>query len=212
MGEDKTPRKSDGMHCRCGHVPGFTLTELLVVVFLLFAVMGLTFGLMADTGDGGGGSQKVPPYRVANAMYIQSALERQRVAILNYMDLTGALPGDDARPADIGGVEVRGDGDGRIEKFGNENVKLFVDLAGAKLNRSDTVRVRGQVLDLYWASLDVGGRQLAPGNFFYLSGIHPAEAIALDARFDDGQSDRGDIVFSVKDDKADLYVRLKLIQ
>lgn len=195
-----------------GWVPGFTFTEFFVAVIVLFAVMGLAFGLMSFSGEGDAGKRSVPPYRVANAMYIQTALENMRVSFETYQDTFGALPGDDARAATVDGETVRGNANGRIERWNGEDLKVFVDLVDAGVLDSDVVRIRGRILEVFWADLLVDGRPMGRGNYFFLSGIHLDEAFQLDRTLDDGSGNAGNIVYTENDGFADLYVKLELHQ
>ncbi|WP_461210037.1 hypothetical protein [Desulfocurvus sp. DL9XJH121] len=188
---------------------GYSQTEILTGVAL---VALLLFGLLSVVLSPGGDDGGVPPYRAANAMYVYNALERQRVAVLTYTDMTGMLPGDDTRPAMVDGVLVAGNDDGRIDSGRGEAAKAFVDLQETGVNPDREIRIRGLVLELLWVRLMSGGKVLVEDNFFKLPGVDRQEALAFDRKFDDGHQDAGNAVYLGNDDTVDFYYRLTLIR
>ena len=189
---------------------GFGQLELLTGVVL---VGGLLLGVLLLVVDRGDGSESVPSYRMAYATYAYNALERERLAILSYLDTNGVLPGDDSRPRDISGKLVAGNEDGRIDDKAGESAKVFMDLHEAGLIPDENVRIRGRGLKLSWVRLLSGGKVLDEGNFFKLTGINKDEAKGFDMRFDDGGSASGNVLyFDDDDDGVSFYYRLELLK
>lgn len=192
---------------------GYSQYELIAAIFLIFLLL---FGvlIMVMPGDGydtDTGELDVPPYRWANAMYAYNALQRVQAGAMAYFDLHQHIPGDSPKKFENATHSIRGDGDGRIERSGKENVKFFIDLHRAGIMPSETILIRGRELDVFWLELKADDRVLSQGNFFKLPGMNLAEARALDYKYDDGWNDGGDIFYSIRDDDtADLYVNFKL--
>lgn len=189
---------------------GYSQVELITgfaLVALLFLGLLYMVNPLASDEDPDG----VPVYRAANAIYISNALERQRVAIMNYYDMRGVLPGDDPVPREIDGELVRGNEDGRITLESGESAKVFADLYAAGLNPVPQVRVRSKDLKVLWVRLGADGHVLREGNFFKLEGLNRLEALGMDSRYDDGRSDAGRILFIPgDDDTVVLYSELDL--
>ena len=189
---------------------GFGQLELLASL----AVIGcLLLGVLLLVAGRGNGSESVPSYRMAFATYVYNALERERLAIMSYVDTKGVLPGDDSQPRTISGRLVEGNEDGRIDAEAGESVKVFVDLHEAGLIPKEIVRIRGRALGLSWVRLLSGGNVLDEGNFFKLTGINKDEAKGFDMRFDDGGSASGNVLyFDDDDDGVSFYYRLELLK
>lgn len=194
--------------------PGYTQSEFLVAVFVVFLlIVGFLYVVAPAGGDSEAEEAGVPVYRWANAMYARNALERYRVAVMNYYDLYGQLPGDSATGARNSTGGIIGNNNGRVEREIEENIKFFNDLYESGITVSRTVRIRGRVLDFYWMNLYANNTLAGQGNFFKLPRFNRAEARALDYKFDDGWNDSGDIISSVNDDgTVDLYVKFSLYE
>ncbi|NJB67871.1 hypothetical protein GGQ74_001511 [Desulfobaculum xiamenense] len=190
--------------CRAGR-RGFAISELLVGVLLLFAVLlGLLYIWTTDEGTQGRGLD-VTPYRTANAVYAYNLLESYRVAVMNYIDMYGHLPGDE------GAVNGTGRGDWRIERALGEDALAVAELHASGVVPTANPRVRGCALDLYWVSLVADGRELGGANYFVLRGFNADEARAMDWKFDDKRADAGNILYSpVDDEHVDLFLKIKL--
>ncbi|MDY7001328.1 MAG: hypothetical protein SVS15_06060 [Thermodesulfobacteriota bacterium] len=187
---------------------GYTQSELVAAVFVVFLlILGVLY--VATPGeDSGAGDAGVPVYRWANAMYAHNALERYRIAVMNYYDMHGQLPGDSSTDARNSTGGIIGNNNGRVEREIEENVKFFKDLYASGVTVSETIRIRGGILDFYWMKLYANSTLAGEGNFFKLPGFNRAEARALDYKFDDGWNDSGDIISSLNDNgTVDLYVK-----
>ncbi|MEW5774237.1 MAG: hypothetical protein AB1916_12025 [Thermodesulfobacteriota bacterium] len=201
------PRRSPGAARRAGDSPGFTMPEMALGLFLVFAlVLGL---LLVVTWEGGdidrpGG---VNPYRAHYAGYIHDRLLAWRGAIMNYRDMTGVLPGDGPGGTNATGGPI-GNGNGRVERENGENQKFFSDLHGAGLASEPVVRVRSRIMDFYWADLTRNGTTAKPDHYMKLPNIHADEALAYDFKYDDKNRLSGDAVFFPNPDgTVDLFVR-----
>lgn len=192
-------------------LPGYNQVELILGICLVAALL---LGLLAMVNPfAGEESEDIPAYRWANAMYIYNAIERQRVAVMSYVEMSGALPGDSAEAQEIDGRLVVGNGNGRIETGNGEKDKVFPDLFRAGINPEGHVRIRGKVLELSWMELKDGKKILGTGNFFKLPGVDPLEARAYDSRYDNGSSDSGDVVYARNESEGvDLYIKMNLFR
>jgi hypothetical protein len=171
-------------------------------------VMLLPGGYDPETGE-----LDVPPYRWSNAMYAYNALQRVETGARTYYDMHAYLPGDSTEVFQNATIRLEGDGDGRIERGRDENVKFFRDLYQSGIMPAPVIRIRGSILDIYWVELTAEGRDLSEGNFFKLPGFNLDEARALDYKFDDAWNDTGDVFYSLnEDDSVDLYVNFRLFR
>jgi len=192
---------------------GYAQSELVVAVFVVFLlILGVLYvatpGEDSEARDAG-----VPVYRWANAMYAHNALQRYRVAVMNYHDMYGQLPGDSSTEALNSTGGIIGNNNGRVEREIEENVKFFKDLHESGITPSETIRIRGGTLDFYWMNLYANNTLAGQGNFFKLPSFNEAEARALDYRFDDGWNDSGDIISSLNDNgTVDLYVKFSIYE
>lgn len=189
--------------------PGFTMTESLVGILLVFALLFGVLVYMTRDGGGAGEDYGVSPYRAFYADYIRNNLNGWKSAILSFKGTNGALPGDCATPraANSSGQFI-GDNNGRVEREKEENLKFFQDLYAAGLASDPRILVRGRTMDFYWADLTKNGATAVPDNYMKLPGIHHDEALALDRKTDDGDRRSGDVVFfDNPDGSVDLFVR-----
>jgi len=187
---------------------GFTIFEMVLGVFLVFALL---LGVLIVITSEGSGTEKdygVSPYRAMYAGYINNRLKEWTNAILSYQNMNGALPGDSSSsPFTNSSGGTIGDNNGRVEKDKEENVKFFRDLFDAGLASEPRVRVRNRVMDFYWADLSRNHTRGAAGNYFKLPCIHRDEALALDQKFDDGSRTSGSVLyFDNPDGTVDLFV------
>lgn len=200
------PRQS---HINARKVSGYVNYEAWIGIALVGILMlGLlaVFNPFSDDED-------ISAYRSANAMYIFSALERQRVAALNFYDTYGALPGDAPTAALVDGKQVKGNGNGRIEASSFENRKFFTDLFNAKLNPVENVRVRGKKLNVLWTRLLGDGEDIGEGHYFKLVGLNSADAYAFDYKYDNGHNGSGDVMYVKRTDgTVTLYARFELFK
>lgn len=193
---------------KCGGVRGFVMVEFLAAVAIVFVLLLALLYIVNPTGKGAE-SGNVPMFRAANASYAYSLLERYRIDALSYIERTSKLPGDGSPKRAENAT--RGMGNGKIEKDFGENVLFFEDLYNTGFIQSETVRIRGLMLDVYWTDLFVGDVRVGEGNYFKLRGMNIFEAIALDHKYDDGNNATGNVVYNVvDDDTADLYYKLRL--
>ncbi len=192
---------------------GYTQSEFLVAVFVVFLLILGVLYVVTPGEDSEAGDAGVPVYRWANAMYAHNALERFRIAVVNYYDMHGQLPGDSATDARNSTGGIIGNNNGRVERENEENVKFFKDLYASGSTPSETIRIRGGVVDFYWMNLYANSTLAGEGNFFKLPQFNKAEAKALDHKFDDGWNDTGDIISSLNDDgTVDLYVKFLMYE
>lgn len=185
---------------------GRAVSELLVGVLIVSIVLlGLLYLWTEDDKPTEFGID-VSPYRVANAVYAHNLLERYRLAVMNYIDMYGQLPGDVGAQAN-----GTGRGDWRLERQYGEGERALADMADASVVPRGTLRVRGRELELAWVSLVADERELTGANYFVLRGFNRDEARAMDWKFDDGRNNDGDILYAVRgEDVVDLYMRLEL--
>ena len=192
---------------------GYTQSEFVAAVFVVFLlVLGVLY--VATPGEDSGAEEAdVPVYRWANAMYTRNALERYRIAVMNYYDMHGQLPGDSSTDARNSTGGIIGNNNGRVEREIEENVKFFKDLYESGATPSEIIRIRGGILDFYWMNLYANNTLAGEGNFFKLPDFNRAEARALDYKFDDGWNDSGNIISSLNDNgTVDLYVKLLMYE
>ncbi|MBU1001819.1 MAG: hypothetical protein KKE73_04785 [Proteobacteria bacterium] len=192
-------------------LPGYNQVELILgfglVALLMLGLLTVVNPFAGDQTEG------IPSYRAANAMYIYSAIEQQRVAVMSYTEMTGALPGDNPVAVEVDGRLIKGNGNGRIEVANGEKDKVFPDLYNAGINPAHYVRVRGKILEFSWVELRDGDKILGVGHFFKLPGVHPLEARAYDAKHDDDSSDSGDVVYARNETEGvDLYIKFNLFR
>lgn len=185
---------------------GFALSEMLVGVLIFSSILLALLYMWTADGDDDAVGIDVSPYRVANAIYAHGLLEGYRVAVMQYVDMHGYLPGDTGAPAN-----ATGRGDWRIEREYGEDKAVFEALARAGVVPRGTLRVRGRELAFFWATLMSGEEGLQGANYFVLRGFNRDEARAMDWKFDDGRNNDGNILYAiVDDDVVDLYYKLEL--
>lgn len=185
---------------------GLVVSEFLTLFFVILVILLAMVNIFTlNSGD-----ESVPPYRSANAMYVHQALERTRLAVLEYQEQFGALPGDDRHPLVIEGKTVAGNHDGRIDPENGEAAKVFADMASANILPEPAVRIRGIGLELLWVRFLAEGRLVAEDNYFRLKGMDRLEALAYDRKFDDGNPLNGLVFFFGDDDEVTFYSKLAL--
>lgn len=159
----------------------------------------------------GDDNEDIPSYRVANAMYIYNAISRQKVALMNYIDMHGDLPGDSALPIMVDGRMIVGNGNQKIETENGEKDKVFPELFQSGVASQGYARIRSRDLELAWMVLKDGEKILGTGHFFKLSGINALEARAYDRKYDDDSSDTGHVLYARnKTEGVDLFIKLDL--
>lgn len=187
-------------------ISGLSTYETVVGVFLIFALLlGILVLVTSESGD----DYDVSPYRVMYATYLYGRANEWSAVIQGFQERQGALPGDSSRPAftDAQGRAV-GDNNGRVERDKGENLKFFNDLYASGLASEPVIRVRGRVMDFYWADLARNGTSTRPGHYMKLPNIHRDEALALDRKFDDRDRTGGNVLyFDNPDGTVDLFIR-----
>lgn len=187
---------------------GFSILEMLVGVFLVFALVLGILNLVTSEGGGTEEDYGVSPYRAMYATYLYGRITEWSSVIQSFKDRHGNLPGDSAQPpfSDADGRAV-GDGNGRVEREKGENRKFFNDLYLAGLASEPLIRLRGRIMDFYWADLSVNGTHSRPGNYMKLPNINRDEALALDHKYDDRDRNRGNVLYFDNPDRTvDLFV------
>jgi len=182
---------------------GFTLAEIAIVLVLI----GLLVGLLL-LGDG--------VLTTSRIRFMENQFDGLKVAILNYQDRYGALPGDDARAAGRWPAGAKnGNGDGRIGGLyqapppaGDPVTNLVIDPAtgdGESLNFWWQLRLAGlivapppvvtpvaQPLNFYAGVIGVQWAPLGFPRLAVCTANVPGEvAIGIDNRTDDGDPRRG---------------------
>lgn len=187
---------------------GLVAAEFLLLFFLILVVIIAVVNIFTLDSDDGG----IPPYRSANAMYVYNALERSRIAVVQYHEMYGMLPGDDGHPRVVDGKVITGNEDGKIDPVAGEDRKVFADMlaAGVLPVKDGVVRIRGVELELLYLRFMAENKVLQQGNYFRLSGMNRLEALAFDRKFDDGNPDSGNVLFFGKGDNVDFYFKLVL--
>ncbi len=182
-----------------GLVPGFGFLEFSMLLGLISLVLFGLITMFSSVDDSP--YPDVTPYQWANTLYAHSQLERLRVAMLNYTDQAGGLPGD----------FPDGNGNGIIERELGEDATVFRDMIQAGVIPQEAFLIRGRVPEVYHTVLQAEGRVLGEGHFIKLAGFPRVEALALDRKYDDARNDSGNIIFSNNGtDDIDLFVKLVL--
>lgn len=175
---------------------GFSVFELVVGVFVVFALL---LGVLILVTSEGGGSQKdfsVSPYRAMYAGYINNRLKEWTNALLSYQEMHGYLPGDFPDPGYINSKgQAIGNADGRVERENEENIKFFSDLYHSGLSSDPRIRVRSHLLDFFWFDPARNATRGEAGNYFVLPGTNRDEALALDHNYDDGDKTAGRVLY-----------------
>lgn len=187
------------------------MVEIFVGALLVFALLLGVLSLLTGSVETGAERPRIPPYRSANAVYIQRALQRWKMALNVAMDSSGALPGDAGSFSSPAPGEKRvGDNNGRVEKEKGENRQFFLDLYSGGYSPEPEIRIRGRVLDFYWADMSRNATSARDGHYLKLPNIHPDEVLALDLKIDDGNATSGAVLsFPNPDGSVDLFVRFE---
>lgn len=176
---------------------GFSIYEMVVGVFLVFAlVLGILI-LVTMEGTGSNEDYGVSPYRAMYATYLHGRLTEWSSVINSYTERYGALPGDSSRPpfTDEQGRSVVGNGNFRVERENGENRKFFHDLYAAGMASEPLIRVRGRVMDFYWRERDANGTRSQAGNYVTLPNVNRDEALAMDYKYDNRDPLSGGVLY-----------------
>lgn len=188
---------------------GFSIYEMVVGVFLVFALVLGILTLVTMEGTGTEEDYGVSPYRAMYATYIYGRLQEWSSVFHSFSERFGALPGDSPRPpfTDGQGRNIVGNGDSRVERERGENLKFSHDLYAAGMANQPAVLVRGRAMDFYWREGNANGTRSKAGNYMKLPNINRDEALALDHKYDDGSRDSGNVFyFDNPDGSVDLFV------
>lgn len=188
---------------------GFSAFEMVVGVLLVFALLLGLLILVTSEGDGTEEDYGVSPYRAMYATYLHGRLNEWTSVIQSFKDQQGFLPGDSPRPpfTDADGRAI-GDMNGRVERDKGENRKFFNDLYVSGLASEPLIRLRGRIMDFYWADLGRNGTDARPGHYMKLPNVHRDEALALDHKYDDRDRTRGAVLyFENPDGSVDLFIQ-----
>jgi hypothetical protein len=188
---------------------GLAAFEMLVGVLLVFALLLGILVLVTSEGSGTEENYSVSPYRAMYATYLHNRLNEWSTVIQGFKEQHGVLPGDSPQPpnTDSEGRAV-GNGNGRVERDKGENRKFFNDLFVSGLASEPLIRVRGKVMDFYWADLGRNGTGARPGHYMKLPNIHRDEALALDHKYDDRDRTSGTVLyFDNPDGTVDVFIQ-----
>lgn len=192
---------------------GMAMTEVIMVVAVVLALVLASLYLFnpAEPDSQGG---MVPPWRQTNGVYAYHALEEFRSHVQAYYDMFSALPGDrrDAGYTNSTNSTI-GDSDGRIQKGNEENLKVFRDLYVAGITKTPQVRIRGRLLDIYWAQVRWDDGSVSEGHYARVDGFNTLEALTMDRRYDDGRKSSGRILYfpyEQDDDFSTLLVKFDI--
>ena len=173
---------------------GFTLVELSIVLVIIGLLIG---GILKGKAMIDNAKQK----------RVKSDIDGIVAAVYNYQDRYNYLPGDDPtdRSSDLGATGCTGGtgryGDGLFNQ-NNEYVCAWQELYGAGLmsgdrtdNNEKTSPKRnpfgGRYLFRY-----TNNRNGKSGNYIYIENVPSSVAQSLDAKYDDGVYNSGDIQYS----------------
>ncbi len=187
---------------------GFSIYEMVVGIFLVFALLLGVLVLVTMEGSGTEEDYGVSPYRTMYATYLYGRLSEWASVIHSYEDRNGALPGDNRRTSftDDQGRTIVGNGDTRVERANGENRKFFLDIHSAGLSSDPVIRVRGRVMDFYWREDNANGTRSRAGNYMTLPNVNREEALAVEHKYDNQDRLSGNVLyFPNPDGTVDLF-------
>jgi len=168
---------------------GFTIVEVAIVLVVIGFLIGAVMKGQAILYN-------------ARMHKVASDLKEYAHAFLLYYDRYGMYPGDENDPSFPAGDSFNGNHNGLIDTA-NEQTNAWQDLFNAMgvVRRGSPVR---------GGSYDFGSRAFGFGtrNYISVSQLPNAMAQALDAKYDDGLHDRGNIQCSAAYDGSDTLVTL----
>lgn len=188
---------------------GFSITEMVVGVFLVFALVLGVLVYMTMEGTGTEEDYGVSPYRTMYATYIYGRLQEWSSVIHSFSERYGALPGDSSRPpfTDGQGRSVVGNGDSRVERENGESLKFAHDLYAAGMANQPAVLVRGRVMDFYWRDGNANATHSKAGNYMKLPNVNRDEALAMEHKYDNQDPLSGGVLyFPNPDGTVDIFV------
>lgn len=187
----------------CDLRAGISAVEMLAGLALVGLVMVIVVNVLAVPDSSDPAELRLGIRRHAQAMHARSRIVELRLALENFVDQYGALPGDFSR-GDFG--LHQGNGDGAIDQGVAEEGDVFRDLHQANQIPSDTPLFLGERFSVAWCDPPVNGTRA--GHYIRVPSLDEGVARYVDSRLDDGLPEKGSIVVTPGIGGATLYARV----